>query len=415
MALSFGVLAVVGTAIAFADRSLEVPGDVARPVNAIAAALAAAAAIAGVVLAARRRGSDRLGRRPLGGLQVRLRRDRVRRLAIQRRPGQQPLRLLAGRGRGAVRGGAADRHRLRQLRGHLPAEPRERRGAPLSPQPADPGPRRHRHHRGALLLGFAIAAIVAAARTRARAENRLGRGVAGMAIAAAAYFALHSAGDWLWTFTAITAPVFAWLAIAGRSRRLRIAGPRRGVARRGRSAGRGAAARRCARSRAGGRIASSCPGSPPATSSSRPPAGAPTRRRPSSAWTAPAASTSSPPRGPRRRARSRSSRAIGQRRSAGLHRGTRARAGELVRAAATGRDRLCIGEPAGRAMRSWSRPRASIPPTRWSPQRCAACAGSALSAGADRPELLGRVCARGGQDGRDPLLRIDDHDSGRTC
>lgn len=66
-----------------------------------------------------------------------------------------------------------------------------------------------------LFAGFVIAAITAAVRTRARAPDPLGRGVAAVALATAGYFLLHSSGDWLWTFAAIAMPALAWLGIAG--------------------------------------------------------------------------------------------------------------------------------------------------------------------------------------------------------
>jgi hypothetical protein len=68
---------------------------------------------------------------------------------------------------------------------------------------------------GALLFaGFAIAAIVAAFRSRIRAGTAFGRGIAAVALSTMGYFALHSSGDWLWTFAAITMPVFAWMGLA---------------------------------------------------------------------------------------------------------------------------------------------------------------------------------------------------------
>ena len=66
-----------------------------------------------------------------------------------------------------------------------------------------------------LFAGFLVAAAVAAFRCRARAPDPLARGVAAVALATAAYFFLHSSGDWLWTCAAITMPVMAWLGIAG--------------------------------------------------------------------------------------------------------------------------------------------------------------------------------------------------------
>jgi hypothetical protein len=66
-----------------------------------------------------------------------------------------------------------------------------------------------------LFTGFLVAAAGAAFRSRARAGDPLARGVAAVALATAAYFLLHSSGDWLWTFAGITMPVMAWLGIAG--------------------------------------------------------------------------------------------------------------------------------------------------------------------------------------------------------
>ena len=67
---------------------------------------------------------------------------------------------------------------------------------------------------GVLLLAFAIAAGVSVVRARMRADDALGRGVAAVALAATGYFVLHASGDWMWTFTAITMPVFGWLGLA---------------------------------------------------------------------------------------------------------------------------------------------------------------------------------------------------------
>jgi len=66
-----------------------------------------------------------------------------------------------------------------------------------------------------LFLGFVVAAAIAAARTRLRASAPLGRSAAAIALASSAYFFLHSSGDWIWTFAAITMPVLAWLGMAG--------------------------------------------------------------------------------------------------------------------------------------------------------------------------------------------------------
>jgi len=69
---------------------------------------------------------------------------------------------------------------------------------------------------GGLLLGGFLIASVAGAFSRARQRPPdLGRAVGAAGIVAASYWFMHSAGDWLWSFPAVTAPAFAWLAMAG--------------------------------------------------------------------------------------------------------------------------------------------------------------------------------------------------------
>ena len=65
-----------------------------------------------------------------------------------------------------------------------------------------------------LFAGFGVAAIVAVARSRTGPGSAFRKGMIGALTAAIAYVLLHSAGDWLWSFPAITAPAFAWLGMA---------------------------------------------------------------------------------------------------------------------------------------------------------------------------------------------------------
>ncbi|MEO7197379.1 MAG: O-antigen ligase family protein [Solirubrobacterales bacterium] len=67
---------------------------------------------------------------------------------------------------------------------------------------------------GVLLAGFLLCAVASALRRARRGPPGLPRAVGGAAIVAIAYWFMHSAGDWLWSFPAVTAPAFAWLAIA---------------------------------------------------------------------------------------------------------------------------------------------------------------------------------------------------------
>ncbi len=69
---------------------------------------------------------------------------------------------------------------------------------------------------GALLLaGAFVAMLIAAVRLRVRGgRDPAARGVAAVALASFAYWFLHSAGDWLWSFVAISGVVVAWLGVA---------------------------------------------------------------------------------------------------------------------------------------------------------------------------------------------------------
>jgi len=68
----------------------------------------------------------------------------------------------------------------------------------------------------ALFGGFLIAAGFGVARVRRRAGPGLASGLAAASIALAVYWLLHSSGDWLWVFPAVTAPALAFLAMASR-------------------------------------------------------------------------------------------------------------------------------------------------------------------------------------------------------
>jgi O-antigen ligase len=66
-----------------------------------------------------------------------------------------------------------------------------------------------------LFAGFLVVATIAALRTRLRAGNTLGGAVAVGALAAFAYWFAHGSGDWFWPFAGLSAPAFAFLALAG--------------------------------------------------------------------------------------------------------------------------------------------------------------------------------------------------------
>lgn len=69
---------------------------------------------------------------------------------------------------------------------------------------------------GALLFGgFLVAAALAAVRSTRRQPPGLGRALGSAALVAVSYWFMHSAGDWLFSFPAVTAPAFAWLGMVG--------------------------------------------------------------------------------------------------------------------------------------------------------------------------------------------------------
>jgi hypothetical protein len=68
----------------------------------------------------------------------------------------------------------------------------------------------------ALFFAFLVIALIGAGRTRLRSSDPLGRGVAGLVAPLLVYWFAHSTGDWFWAFPALTAPVFAWLALGMR-------------------------------------------------------------------------------------------------------------------------------------------------------------------------------------------------------
>ena len=67
-----------------------------------------------------------------------------------------------------------------------------------------------------LFGGFLTVAVVAVFQARSLLRGGLARGLPAAALASAAYWFGHSAGDWLWVFPAITAPALALLAMTAR-------------------------------------------------------------------------------------------------------------------------------------------------------------------------------------------------------
>lgn len=77
---------------------------------------------------------------------------------------------------------------------------------------------------GAALFTAALAAaLVAAVQARRGAADSLARGLAAVGLASFVYWILHTSGDWFWSLPAISAPVLAWLGMAASLGRRRAA------------------------------------------------------------------------------------------------------------------------------------------------------------------------------------------------
>ena len=69
---------------------------------------------------------------------------------------------------------------------------------------------------GLLFGGFLVVTLIGVGRVRLGAEDPMARAVAGVTAVVFIYWFVHSIGDWFWAFPALSAPVFAWLAIGMR-------------------------------------------------------------------------------------------------------------------------------------------------------------------------------------------------------
>ncbi|HEX3563073.1 MAG TPA: O-antigen ligase family protein [Solirubrobacterales bacterium] len=85
---------------------------------------------------------------------------------------------------------------------------------------------------GALFGGFLVVTLIGVGRVRLGAEDPMARAVAGVTAVVFIYWFVHSIGDWFWAFPALSAPVFAWLAIG-----MRLDGDRTPVAKARRAKG----------------------------------------------------------------------------------------------------------------------------------------------------------------------------------
>lgn len=217
MLLSFAGLLVAGTLIGLADRGLEIPARTSRAAGRVTAVLVALMALAGGFVAVASvddplgwpgdRWDDFKGGYDSSGFgdsrfsgDLGSNRYDFWRVAIEDEFGDSPL---AGNG--------SDNFAVTYLRHRESVE------EPLYPHSLPVRILAGTGIIGALLFaGFVFAALLAVIRNRRRGTPEGIAGVAAIALAATAYFAMHSAGDWLWSLPAIAAPVFAWLGIASR-------------------------------------------------------------------------------------------------------------------------------------------------------------------------------------------------------
>jgi hypothetical protein len=64
--------------------------------------------------------------------------------------------------------------------------------------------------------GFLIVALIGLGRIRVGADSTLARGMAGILAVVFLYWFVHSIGDWFWAFVGLSAPIFAWLGMGMR-------------------------------------------------------------------------------------------------------------------------------------------------------------------------------------------------------
>jgi O-antigen ligase len=77
---------------------------------------------------------------------------------------------------------------------------------------------------GALLLTAGVACALAAAYRARRTSTRFGAALAAGCVVAFAYWLIHGTVDWFWEFPALAAPAFAWLGLAAGLARVPAAG-----------------------------------------------------------------------------------------------------------------------------------------------------------------------------------------------
>jgi hypothetical protein len=69
---------------------------------------------------------------------------------------------------------------------------------------------------GLLFGGFLVVSLIGVGRIRLGRNDPLARGMAGILAVVFVYWFVHSIGDWFWAFAGLSAPVFAWLGMGMR-------------------------------------------------------------------------------------------------------------------------------------------------------------------------------------------------------
>jgi hypothetical protein len=215
--IAAAVLFVVGCAIGFADRRIDLPERTARVGSRVVVGAAAVAALAGAVVAIAIVGnpatwaSDRWhdfksghfeyqvgGGSRLGGSLGSNRYDFWRVAADEFK--DHPLAGLGSEN-------FAEDYVQHRHSGEEPTYPHNLSLQILSSTGAIGG---------LLFGGFLVVSLIGVGRVRVGGSDPLARGMAGILAVVFVYWFVHSIGDWFWAFAGLSAPVFAWLGMGMR-------------------------------------------------------------------------------------------------------------------------------------------------------------------------------------------------------
>jgi hypothetical protein len=215
--IAAAVLLVIGCAIGFADRKIELPERVETIGSRVVVIGAGVVALAGVVVALAVIGN------PVSWANDRWQDFKGGKFEYQTGGGTR-LGLGLGSNRYDFWRVAADEFKSAPLIGvgsdnFAEDYVRDRRSGeePTYPHNLDLQVLSETGLIGALfLVGFLGTSLTGMARVRLRSGVPLARGVAAVLAVVFVYWFVHSIGDWFWAFPALSAPIFAWLGIGMR-------------------------------------------------------------------------------------------------------------------------------------------------------------------------------------------------------